>query len=203
MVSSPATSTLSLTRDRDAEQRRRLAGGDAGDRPRRPRRGPARRSTTRKAFSRAVEAVDPLQVERDEIARGDLAVAEQLGLAGDSCKGELRIRPSPRSYWRGRTGFSGRATPRPVAATGAAAADQRGDRDERPPQRDRPPERLEAHHPPAPLPRHAGELGIRVDGDRVADELEHRQVGGRVGIGEALRRGRCRGRRRSGASARS
>jgi hypothetical protein len=34
----------------------------------------------------SVEAVDPLQVELDELTRGDLAGGDQLGLAGDARK---------------------------------------------------------------------------------------------------------------------
>ena len=36
-----------------------------------------------------VEPLDPLEVEDHELARGDLAAADQLRLAGDSCEGEV------------------------------------------------------------------------------------------------------------------
>ena len=36
-----------------------------------------------------VEALDPLEVEDHELARGHIAAADQLRLAGDSCEGEV------------------------------------------------------------------------------------------------------------------
>ena len=46
-------------------------------------------NTTRNAFSARVEPRDPLEVQLDELARGDLAGGDQLGLAGDPGVGEL------------------------------------------------------------------------------------------------------------------
>ena len=48
--------------------------------------------------------------------------------------------------------------------------------------------------PPA-LAGHLGQGPVGVDGDRMADGLEHGQVGGRVRVGASTRRGRCPSRR--------
>src|SRR5689334_7960527 len=47
-------------------------------------------------------------------------------------------------------------------------------------------ELLEPHHPPALVASEPGELGVRVDDDRVADRAQHRQVRNRVRVGPRL-----------------
>ena len=84
-----------LDRDRHAQQRARVAAGAAarvglvGFQPRALGEHDAER-VQRAASS----ARDPLEVQLDELARGDLAGGDQLGLAGDSGVGEIRWRPS-------------------------------------------------------------------------------------------------------------
>ena len=46
-------------------------------------------NTTRNAFSARLRTLDPPQVQLDELARGQLAGGDQLGLAGDPGEGDL------------------------------------------------------------------------------------------------------------------
>src|SRR4029453_16469974 len=56
----------------------------------------------------------------------------------------------------------------------------------RPPAQGRSRRRLEELHGPAAAQGHAVEAGVGVDGDGVADEVEEREVGDRVGVEPAL-----------------
>ena len=87
-VASPATSTVVLDRDRHAQQRPRVAC--AGAAVGLPRLGPRALGEHHPVgVEQRVQALDPLEVELDQLARGDLAAADELGLARGAGKGEV------------------------------------------------------------------------------------------------------------------
>jgi hypothetical protein len=85
-----------LDRDRDTQERRLLARVAApcglvclGER--------LLGAHGAKGVQRPVEPLDPLQIELDQLARGDLPRPDQLGLARQSREGKVGVRHGPRT----------------------------------------------------------------------------------------------------------
>ena len=94
-----------LHRDRDPEQRRVVPGGPAPLRLLRLSARPLREHHPKGVQAR-FQAFDSLQVQLDELARGDLPGANELGLPGYPGEGDVRLRHGGHSI---RAGWSGSA----------------------------------------------------------------------------------------------
>ena len=78
-----------LDRDRDPVQRRRAVAAAAVGRVRgRERLG---REHDAVGAQQRIQALDPLEVEPGQLTRGDLAVADELGLARQAGEGEIGV----------------------------------------------------------------------------------------------------------------
>ena len=150
-----------LDRDRHPVQRRGVTGGAAsvggvrlGERPVGEHLG--------EDVEARVEAFDPVEIEPDELTRGDLPLADQLRLARGACVRELL------------------AVHGPILLRPSSAAPR--ERDAEPGERQPAAEALEPHHPPALGVGDPGQLVVGVDDHRDPDRAEHGQVGDRVGV---------------------
>ena len=101
VVTSPVTSSTSLTAIGTPKQRPLVTGATASVGLLRVHERALVHDLAERVQLR-VEPLDPLEVEDHELARRDLAAADQLRLAGHSCEGKFVAVHGGGIYWHGR-----------------------------------------------------------------------------------------------------